>query len=357
MSRRSEAGVALLVAVLAAGCAKKEEEAPVLARVTAQKAATGSVQETLELSGRLVPPPNEDATLAPQIPGRVLSVNVREGERVKQGDLLATVDPAPFVEAERAADAALQKARAEAEVKQRAANLTAKLFEKGIASAEERDNDRTAAEAARAEVADAEAHAGEARRRREWTRLAAPFSGVVGQVTRHAGETIDGTPATPVLRLLGTTAVEAAADAASTDLARMKVGDAVAIVAGGTEATASVVRVPAAVDPATGLGEVRARLAGAPAAPLLSTVTLRVVLARKDGVLVVPPRAVRRAEDGTDEIVKVVNGAAHPSKVKLGLRSANAVEVTSGLAVGELVVLDSPLGLTEGQKLEVKTAG
>jgi multidrug efflux system membrane fusion protein len=357
MSRRSDAAVVVLAVALAVACAKKEEEAPVAAQVVVQKAGVGSVENTLELSGRLVPPPNEDATLAPQIAGRLLTVNVREGERVKQGDLLATVDPAPFAEAERAADAALTKSRAEAGVKERAASLTAKLFEKGIASAEERDNDRAAAEAARAAVVDAEAHAGEARRRREWTRLAAPFGGVVAQVTRHAGETIDGTPGTPVLRLLGTTAAEASADAAAPDLARLKAGDTVSVVSGTVVAPASVVRVPAAVDPATGLGEVRARLSGAAPAPLLSTVTLRIVLARKDGVVVVPPRAVRRAEDGTDEVVKIVNGAAHPAKVTLGLKSANAVEVTSGVAAGELVVVDSPLGLTSGQKVATKTAG
>ena len=354
---RTRAAALALAVALAVSCAKKEEEAPVLARVSAGRVGVGPIEETLELSGRLVPPPNEDATIAPQIGGRLLSVNVREGDRVSKGALLATLDPAPFVEAERAADAALGKARAEASVKKRAADLTAKLFEKGIASAEERDNDRAAEDAARAAIADAEARAGEARRRREWTRLVAPFAGVVSQVTRHAGETVDGTPSTTVLRLLGETAVEVAADASARDLGRIRAGDAAAVGAAGGEARATVAAVPAAVDPATGLGEVRARLEGRAPAPLLSSVTLRIVLARKDGVVVVPPRAVRRAEDGGDEVEKVVNGAAHPSKVTLGLRSADAVEVTSGLAPGEVVVLDSPLGLAEGQKLDVKTPG
>ena len=52
-----------------------------------------------------------------------------------------------------------------------------------------------------------------------------------------------------------------------------------------------------------------------------------------------------------------MNGAAHPVHVTLGLRSADAVEIAAGLAPGDVVVLDSPLGLAEGAPLEVKNPG
>ncbi|HKC26292.1 MAG TPA: efflux RND transporter periplasmic adaptor subunit [Thermoanaerobaculia bacterium] len=357
MRRRTDVLAALAAVALLFACKKKEKEAPVRASVTTVRAAPGTVAQTLELSGRLVPPPSEDATLAPQVAGRLLSVSVREGDRVKQGDVLATLDPAPLEEAERAAEAALAKERADAAAKRRVADLTAKLFEKGIASAEERDKDRAESEAARSAEVEAETHLLDARRKREWTRVAAPFSGVVAQVMKHAGETVDGTPATAVLRLLGSSAAEVAAEAAAADLARVKEGAAASVPVPGGAARGTVVRVPAAVDAATGLGEIRVRLEGPAPAPLLSNVTLRVVLVKKDGVLVVPARAVRRAEDGTDEVVRVVNGAAHPVRVTLGLRSADAVEIAAGLSPGDVVVLDSPLGLAEGAPLEVKNPG
>jgi len=355
-ARRAHALLALFAApALLVACKKEEKEPLVRASVTTVRAASGTVAQTLELSGRLVPPPSEDATLAPQVAGRLLAVSVREGERVKQGDLLAAVDPAPLEEAERAAEASVAKARTEAAAKKRVADLTAKLFERGIASAEERDKDRAEAEAAHAAEVDADTHLLDARRKREWTRVVAPFSGVVAQVMKHAGETVDGTPATAVLRLLGTSVAEVAAEAAATDLARVKEGAAASVAVAGGEARGAVVRVPASVDPATGLGEIRVRLEGPAPAPLLSSVTLRVVLVKKDGVVVVPPRAVRRAEDGADEVVRVVNGAAHPVRVTLGLRSADAVEIVAGLTPGDVVVLDSPLGLAEGAPLEVKS--
>src|SRR5438552_13178469 len=111
MRRRTDGCVLAIAALLLVTCKKEEKEEPAKAGVTAVRAAPGTVAETLELSGRLVPPPSEDATLAPQVAGRLLSVSVRAGDRVKAGDLLATLDPTPLTEAEHAAEAAAAKAR------------------------------------------------------------------------------------------------------------------------------------------------------------------------------------------------------------------------------------------------------
>lgn len=356
-SRRAPAVFASLVLASFASCAKApEKETATTVAVTIAPVERGALDETLALEGRLVPPPGRDATLAPQAAGRVEEVPVREGDAVAKGDLLAVVDARAADEALRAARAGLAKAEQEEKAKARVAETSAALFAKGIAAAEEKDNDRAAAEAARSGVVDAQAQLAKAERDRAFTRLLAPFDGVVAQVLKHPGETVDGTPATAVVRLLGTGATEVAVAATSADLARLAPGQQATVgAAGAAPLPARVARVARAVDPATGLGEARLVLLAPTRLPLLSSVKATVVVARHPGLLVVPASALRRAEDGSEEAVVVKDGVAHPRPVVTGIRDGR-VEVKSGLAEGEAVVTDSPIGLSEGARVALRGA-
>ena len=113
-------------------------------------------------------------------------------------------------------------------------------------------------------------------------------------------------------------------------------------------------RVSRSVDPASGVGEVRARLAARSDAPLLTTVGLSVVLSVRRGALVVPSASLRRSEEGREEVVLVVKGVAEVRPVKAGVASSGLVEIVEGLAGGETVVVESPLGLVAGQPLAAK---
>ena len=345
--------VALLVT---SGCRKAPaEDPPAPVQVSVTTVSRIDIPDLLDLRGRLVPPVEEDATLAPQVPGRLVRLVVREGDAVRRGALLAEVDRAPLEEADATAAAALAKARGDEAVRARALALTEHLLERGIASSEERDGDRAALEAARAARIEAEGRAAGATRQKGWAGLIAPFDGVVAQVLRHPGEAVDGTPATPVLRLLGTSATEVSADADAADLSRVKVGDEVTVTPPGAGAPVrgQVTRVARSVDPATGVGELRARLSSRTPSPLLSQVAISVVLAIRRDALAVPSGALRRSAEGREEVVLVSKGVAQIRPVKTGLRSTTLVEIVEGLSGGETVVVDSPLGLEDGLPLVV----
>ncbi len=346
--------------LLTPGCRKAPaEEPPAPVQVTVATVGRADVSDLLALGGRLVPPVEEDATLAPQVSGRLVRLLVREGDAVRRGALLAEVDRAPLDEADATAAAALAKAREDETVRTRALALTEHLLERGIASAEERDADRAALETTRAAGVEAEGRATQAARQKSWAGLLAPFDGVVAQILKHPGEAVDGTQATPVLRLLGTSATEVSADADAADLSRVKVGGAVAVAlpAGGDPVPGRVTRVARSVDPVTGVGEVRARLASKAPAPLLSQVAVSVVLALHRNTLAVPTAALRRSEEGREEVVLVEKGVALIRPVKVGLRSSGLVEIAEGLSGGETVVVDSPLGLEDGLPLAVPAPG
>ncbi len=357
MTARSSLAV-LGVGLLVAGCRHAPPSDPAEAiAVTTSPVGRGDVTAHVTLRGRLVPRSEEDVTLAAQVPGRLVRVDAREGDLVPAGAVLAIVDHGPLDETERTAVAALAKAREEEAVKARAAELTARLVARGIASREEQANDEAALEASRASRVEADVRLAQARRSRSWAEVRVPFTAVVAQLLRRAGETVDGTPTTPIARLLGTSTQEVSADATAADLARVHIGDAAVLHIGtGQEVTGHVLRVSRAVDAVTGVGEVRVRLDGRAPIPLLAPVTVVVNVAVHRGALTVPLVALRRSEAGLDELVVVEKGAAKVRAVKVGLQEGDRAEVLGGLDGTETIVVDSPLGLVDGVALTLRRA-
>src|SRR5206468_5588843 len=78
-------------------CARAED-APADHAVSVRTARVegGAITEWIRLYGRIAPPPDRDATLAPLVAGLLLAVPVREGQSVRAGEILARVEGAPL---------------------------------------------------------------------------------------------------------------------------------------------------------------------------------------------------------------------------------------------------------------------
>jgi RND family efflux transporter MFP subunit len=178
------------------------------------------------------------------------------------------------------------------------------------------------------------------------------------KVLRGTGELVDGTPATPIVEVANTEVLELSCDVASSDLVRVDEGAAVEVRLDALpERTVDgkVARIAPTVDPTTSLGRVRIELS--PPAALLTR--LRIGMGGKATVavgerpaLVVPPSALRRSQDGQDQVVVCARREggtiASAKDVTVGARSAAGVEITRGLSVGTPVVVDRVLGLEDG---------
>src|SRR3989441_8295021 len=257
--------VAIVVSIgllgFALACAHAEDApADHAVSVRTARVETGTITEWIRLYGRIAPPPDRDATLAPLVAGTLLAVPVREGQSVKAGELMARVEGAPLDDGLRAAEAAERRARAEAAFRRSAATRTRTLVDKGVASRQDSEADEAAAVSADAALAEASSALATARRRRDWADLRAPFAGVVVRVFRRPGESVDGTPATPVIQVASATGAQVAAEATGDTLSRLAQDQPAEVEARGSSGAAvkaRVLRVARAVDSSTGSGEVR----------------------------------------------------------------------------------------------------
>lgn len=348
-------------ASLAVGCGRAGPAEPPPHAIAVRVAAAGprDLAATARLSGRIAPPVDRQALVSSAVAGQVRDVAAREGQAVRAGEVLAHVDPRSLDDAARSAEASLKRARAESVYKEEVSRRSRELVEKGVASRQEAESDAAAAVAAEAAVVEATTAVANARRSRGFADVAAPFDGVVVRVLRHPGEQVDGTPATAIAEIGGLHPLEVALDAPAGTLSRLRPGDEALVTVTGASGAgdrlgARVSRVAGSLDAASLVGGVRLRFVGPdPSLALGTPVEVELRLGKAGGVLAVPRRAVRRGADGATEVVLVVAGKAKVTKVTTGAEDAGWIQLREGIAAGDVVVVEDPLGLADGAALEV----
>ena len=323
----------------ALGCGHKTERAvaPVLPAATVRvqavesktRIATEEVVGTVRAKLRSV--------IEAKISGRIEQLPVVPGQQVKAGELLAALD-AREVQARYDQVVALRQ-QAEADLKR----LTT-LFEQKILSQAELDNAQARARVAVAGVTEAETMLG-------YTKVTAPFAGVITR--KHADVGDLATPGKPLLDMEDSTGLRLEADVPEAVVGRLKLGDKlpVRISALENELEGVISEIAPAADPNSrtflvkldlpGTTGLRAGQFGRVAMPVGETTALRVA-----GSAVV--------QRGQMEIIFVVNdGKAQLRLVKTGKHFGREVELVSGVSAGEKVVVENATALTDGQPLTV----
>ena len=341
----------LLLTMLSCHKASTEHEAEAVV-VRCLRGEARDVSDATTLRGRVTTPPGGDVAVAPQVAGRLNSVNVREGQRVAAGDVLATVEGT-------APRASLQQAEAGlAQVEANEANARATLdrvkalVARGIAAKQELDDAQTRASALKADADAARATVDLARRTLGRAEVRSSVAGVVTRVWRGPGTLVDGTPATPVVQIAATSVVEFAADATVRELATIDVGEGArtSLVTGAAFDGAVLAR-STALDPVTGLGIVRVSVEQ-PSNVVIGTFGTTIVRgAPRNGVLTFPLAVLRGAIADGAEVVICKADKAEVRRVGVGWRDAERVELQD-VTADEHVAVDHVLGLEDGQSIK-----
>jgi RND family efflux transporter MFP subunit len=347
-------GIAAAAAlVTAAGCAGKSDVADaqsgkgapadtaLLAAADIAVAAREDLSAGVPVSGPLAPGWRAHVTAA--LDDVVLEVLVREGQRVRKGQALARFRMGA-VEADAAsARAALKSASSDWERQKN-------LLREGAVS--ERD-----VESAEAAYRAAAAQAEQAGRQLQDATVRAPGDGTVTTRSVQSGDRV-GT-GDPLFVVADTRELEFEATVPSEFVPLVKVGAPVQLsLAGYGEGTISghVARINSTADPATRQVKVYATVPN-PGQRLVGDLyaTGSILIERAGNVLAVPSAALHRDDAGTVAWVVGADQRAAKRVVKPGLRDErrDRVQVLSGIAEGERVVIGPVEGLTTGQPVHV----
>lgn len=217
-------GLALLAGTVMQ--AQPQAQPSVMAAGTARSALTGVAAE-----GRVVAYPGAEVTIGADAVGRLLRVNVEEGDLVRKGQVLAEIDASDLIASLDEAKARLEEATAERHLAQLNADRKVKLFAEGVLPAFDRDAAARDVEITQARIETATATIRRLEATIAKTRMISPIDGTVTSRIVNAGQMVDrGNPAF-IVADLHRLRIEGEAHEADAD--RVKVGAPVEIRADG----------------------------------------------------------------------------------------------------------------------------
>ena len=193
--------LALSVAVLA-GCSGQaaENAQPPPPGVSAAPVLVRQISQWDDFSGHVEAV--ETVDLRPRVSGYIDRVNYQEGQEVRKGEVLFTIDSRSYRAELARAQAELARARSQAELGRSEAARAKKLSELQAISTETYEQRRSAAAEAQASVAGAQAAVDAARLNLEFTRVRAPISGRAGRALVTAGNLVSAGDTASVLTTL-----------------------------------------------------------------------------------------------------------------------------------------------------------
>lgn len=369
--------------------------------VQTEKTFIYDVTQTVSGNGRIFP--ETEVKISARVPGKIMSIAVKEGDSVKAGQVLVRLEQEQYKASLDRANSALQEANANLALAKSELKRSKELFAQNLISTAELEVAQAKYEQAVSALNQSEASVKEAKDALEWTVLSTPMDGVVTEKNKELGEMALGSQFQEdvLLQVADLTEMEARIEVNENDIINVNLGDSAEVEIDAfpdTTFTGYVSEISNSAD-TRGLGtieevtnfEVKIRLVdrlpsfrpGMSAtaevatethkdvinAPIQSvTVRDKKTLTRKRGIEEKKPeqeeelspkeKKTTKKEDDLMEVVFVVkDGVAHMRPVTLGISDDNYYEITSGLEDGEEVVTGPyrvlSRTLKDGNKVEI----
>jgi membrane fusion protein, multidrug efflux system len=308
--------------------------------------------------------PFSTVSVRAQMTGELTSVTFKEGDDVRKGQVLFTLDRRPLEAALQQADAILARDLAQsANAKSQAARYE-DLANRGIATREQVDQTRAAAAALDATIGADRAAVENAKIQLQYATIAAPLSGRTGALMVHAGNLVRANDTTPLVVINQVTPINVAFSLPETRLADVKrymAAGSLTVEARPPNDTSTPSKgrigfVDNQVDPTTGTIRMKGTFPNEDRRLWPGQfVNISVTLTTDPDALVVPTTAVQMGQQGQYVFIVKPDQTAELRSVTVARAEGAETVIQQGIAAGETVVTDGQLRLVPGSRVSIKS--
>ncbi len=355
--------IALFLPLAAAGCGKGAAGPQQAIPVAVAKVVKQSLP--YEIDGTGTAEPLQTVAIVSQVGGLLTKVAFKEGEDVKEGQLLLQIDPRPYQAALDQAQGILERDKAQLANAELDLTRYEALVQKDYVTTQQYEQAKTAVVAGRATVTSDQANVETARLNLQFAAIRSPISGRAGSLLVKQGNLVKagGQPLVtinqiqpilvrfvvpvvhlPQLRQYGSGALPVQVHPGSTSGV-------------GNTSTGVLSFVDNAVDTMTGTILLKARFENKDATLWPGEfVSVTLNLFTQADALVIPSSAVVQGQQGAFVFVIKQDETADPRPITIGRIAGDLTTIDKGLTEGETVVTDGQLRLTAGSHVQVKGA-
>lgn len=346
--------VALSLAITLPVAAAAETARPIASEVvTADRARQRSFAGVIEADVQSV--------LAFQTLGRIATLDVAAGDRVKKGEPLASLDQVTLKEDVEAAEAARAAAAASAAAAAQQLTRTEELSRRGVAAADQLELAQRGNDTAKAQLTAAEADLARAKDAEQFGTLTAPMDGIVLSTAVEAGTIVSA--GTAILTLASSAGREAVIDVPVDYLALLSHGTTFVIQSRGAnlpDQIGTLRLIEPVADASVRSRRIRVSLpTNAPAGFRIGSLVSARLAEGNAPIITLPVGAIVTGADGTASQVWRVDPAGrvvHLIPVVTGLAIGSRILIQSGIAPGDEIVVKGVNSLKDGETVGERLA-
>jgi multidrug efflux system membrane fusion protein len=305
-------------------------------------------------------------SLKSRVDGQIVQIAFKEGQFVKQGELLLVIDPRPYQVQLEQAEAALARDQAQLKNAQLDYDRYQGLFKEGVISQQQYDGQRALVGQLEGTIKADQAAIDNAKLQLVYTRVTAPVNGRIGLRLVDIGNMVHATDTNPLLVVTQLQPIAVVftlpEDSLPTVTKHMKSGslevDAYSRDDTTKLATGKLLTIDNQIDQTTGTGKLKAMFENVDNMLFPNQfVNARLLLETRKAVTVVPAAAIQRGPQGsTFTYVVKADKTVEVRPVKIALTQGNLSVVAAGVAPGEQVVTDGQDKLQAGSRVEPHSA-
>lgn len=283
---------------------------------------------------------DENVTAMPQAPGQVKSVNVKVGQNVRKGQVLAVLDAASVEQRIKGQEAQLV--------------LLKQLYQKQQKLWDQQVGTEVQLLSAKANYESAQKQYQALVAERKMYQIVAPISGTVDAVNIKVGDMAGGVSPYGI-RIVSFDKLKVVAQLGENYIGKVNKGDAVKLIFSeiGDSINKSLTYVSRSVDPVSRAFTAEVWLGNVPTLTPNMSCRMQITNYKNDDALIVPVSVIQNTVDG--DMLYIADGKkAKMVQVTTGRNSNGNVEILSGLSAGDQVIVEGYAEVEKGDSLEIQ---